>query len=162
MSLGWITLGWVGVSLWLVIVNVMTRRFAAGELDQLRRGGPLWVTLFDAALITLFGALWFASLGTGAWWLVFGLLGLVADLPMRILTVESRKRRPERREGSKVESQMSRVENQESHQAGVPDELERAPAQSLDFRLSTFDLARGTLLSITRFLGAGLILSLVL
>lgn len=137
MSLGWITLGWVGVSLWLVTVNVMTKRIAAGELDQLRRGGPLWVTLVDAALITLFGALWFASLGTGAWWLVFGLLGLVADLPLRLRTA--------------VQSRKSKVERGEIAVQG----------QSMDSRLSTFDLARGTVLSIVRFVGSGFILSLV-
>jgi hypothetical protein len=31
-------------------------------------------------LLTLLGALWFASLGTGAWWLVFTLIGGLMEL----------------------------------------------------------------------------------
>jgi hypothetical protein len=34
----------------------------------------------EAAVATLFGALWFASLGHGGWWLLFFLVGLLVAL----------------------------------------------------------------------------------
>jgi len=37
----------------------------------------VWVVLAEALVLTLFAALWFASLGHGGWWLVFLLLGLL-------------------------------------------------------------------------------------
>ena len=35
----------------------------------------------EALLLTLFGALWFGSLGAGAWWLVFGLVAALREWP---------------------------------------------------------------------------------
>ena len=37
--------------------------------------------LVEAGLLTLFGSLWFDSLGTGQWWLVFLLVGAIATIP---------------------------------------------------------------------------------
>lgn len=37
------------------------------------------VTLAETMVLTLLAALWYGSIGTGAWWLVFGLLGALVS-----------------------------------------------------------------------------------
>jgi hypothetical protein len=37
--------------------------------------------LVEAALVTLFASLWFDSLGSGGWWLLFALVGALATVP---------------------------------------------------------------------------------
>ena len=39
--------------------------------------------LTEAALLTAFAALWFASLGHGGWWLLFAVLGCLVEGPVR-------------------------------------------------------------------------------
>jgi hypothetical protein len=84
-----LALAWVSVGLWFVIATVGTALLvgalstAPGQ-DQPREGVPLpllkW-RLVEAVLLTLFGSLWFNSLGTGEWWLVFLLVGALAVTP---------------------------------------------------------------------------------
>lgn len=64
MALDQLLLAWLLVAAWL----------ALWELAATRRA-PEARMLGESALLTLLGALWFASLGTGAWWLVFLLIG---------------------------------------------------------------------------------------
>lgn len=74
--------------------------------------------LAEAALLTAFAALWFASLGHGGWWLLFAVLGGLIEGPVRA-----------------------------RHRAdGAPEPL----------------AWRAALLGTLRFMGAGLILSLLL
>ena len=50
----------------------------------------------EAAVVTLFAALWFDSLGAGGWWLLFFLVGLLVAFPRRLVMwqyVEPRRRR---------------------------------------------------------------------
>ena len=50
----------------------------------------------EAAVVTLFAALWFDSLGAGGWWLVFFLVGLLVAFPRRLVMwqyVEPQRRR---------------------------------------------------------------------
>jgi hypothetical protein len=37
----------------------------------------------EAILLTMFAALWFASLGHGGWWLLFAVLGALVEGPIR-------------------------------------------------------------------------------
>lgn len=39
----------------------------------------------EAGAVTLFASLWFDSLGAGAWWLLFTLLGLLVAFPRRLV-----------------------------------------------------------------------------
>ncbi len=41
--------------------------------------------LAEAAVVTLFASLWFDSLGAGAWWLLFFLVGLLVAFPRRLV-----------------------------------------------------------------------------
>ena len=65
---------------WLVVWEVVAGRLA-GSGSWLR--GSLPTYLAEALLLTLLGALWFASLGHGGWLLVFILVGLLMEWPLR-------------------------------------------------------------------------------
>jgi hypothetical protein len=75
MALSRILLGWALVTAWLYGWDLLARRGA--PLD--RRAAVL--AGGEALLLTLFGALWFGSLGAGAWWLVFGLVAALREWP---------------------------------------------------------------------------------
>jgi hypothetical protein len=78
MALGPILLAWAAVVAWLIGWQWAEQR-KAGRLPR-REIGDL---AGEAALVTLFGALWFASLGAGAWWLPFLFVGALREWPIR-------------------------------------------------------------------------------
>ena len=52
--------------------------------------------LVEAGVVTLFASLWFDSLGSGEWWLLFLLVGLLVAFPRRLVMwqhVETERRR---------------------------------------------------------------------
>jgi hypothetical protein len=79
VALGRIILAWGAVAAWLGVWALAERLWAGtplGPRDAGRLGG-------EALLLALFAALWFGSLGAGAWWLVFLLLGALMEWPVR-------------------------------------------------------------------------------
>jgi hypothetical protein len=62
----------------------ITGRLGNGVLGSIPRKLLYWRTL-EAAVLTLLASLWFDSLGSGEWWLVFLLLGLLATVPVELL-----------------------------------------------------------------------------
>jgi hypothetical protein len=80
VAFGRILLAWAVVGAWLAI-------WAFGERRMTGAGGPSPAELAplagEALLLALFAALWFGSLGSGSWWLVFLLL---MAWPVRSLT----------------------------------------------------------------------------
>ena len=71
--------GWIAVTAWLLLWELAKSRLGAARGDgRLRRAR---LHLGEALLLTLLGALWFGSLGAGAWWLVFGLVGALRQWP---------------------------------------------------------------------------------
>lgn len=73
------------VGAWLVVLLVLA---LGAELEhRLRREvipprmGSLRILAVEAGLLALLAALWFASLGSGAGWLVFLLVGLLLEVP---------------------------------------------------------------------------------
>jgi hypothetical protein len=82
-----ILLAWAVVGAWLAI-------WAFGERRLTGAGGPSaaeFVPLAgEALLLALFAALWFGSLGSGAWWLVFLLVGGLMAWPVRSLAGAAR------------------------------------------------------------------------
>ena len=81
MTLSRLVLAWLPVALWFLVVGWAVNRWI--PLLSRLEGGIVW-TVSEALLVTLFGSLWFDSLGHGGWWLLFGLVGLLAaGLPAR-------------------------------------------------------------------------------
>ena len=79
MALSRLILAWLAVAGWLLLWELVASRLAAARGDgRLRRAR---VFLVEGLLLTMFGALWFGSLGAGAWGLVFGLLGALREWP---------------------------------------------------------------------------------
>jgi hypothetical protein len=78
MALSRLALAWLAVTAGLLLWELLVSRFGTARGDGLRRTR---VFVVEALLLTLFGALWFGSLGTGAWWLVFGLVGALREWP---------------------------------------------------------------------------------
>jgi hypothetical protein len=79
MALSRLALAWLAVAVWLLLWELLLSRVATARgSGRLRRAR---IFLVEALLLTMFGALWFASLGTGAWWLVFGLVGALREWP---------------------------------------------------------------------------------
>jgi hypothetical protein len=78
VSLGRILVAWLAVSVWLYGWRWAELR-AGGRGRILRRQGMELAG--EGLVLTLFGALWFGSLGAGAWWLVFLLVGALREWP---------------------------------------------------------------------------------
>jgi hypothetical protein len=84
-----LVLAWLAVAVWFVVANVGTA-LLVGPLS-LPHGEVAWSVrlplrvlkwrLVEALLLTLLGSLWFASLGSGEWWLVFLVVGAIAAIP---------------------------------------------------------------------------------
>lgn len=86
MTLTRLLLAWVPVAVWFVIATVGTALLVGSPPGQEVpwMGVPLGLLrwrVIEAVLVTMFGSLWFASLGSGEWWLVFLLVGAIAVTP---------------------------------------------------------------------------------
>ena len=99
MTLGRLLLAWLLVGAWFFAARWAGWRVAEGTAAAefpLTRWTVGW-TLAEAGVVTLFASLWFDSLGSGGWWLLFLLVGLLAAFPARLqgLAGASAPRRPE-------------------------------------------------------------------
>jgi hypothetical protein len=85
VSLGRIALAWAVVAAWLFAWGAVERRLARPVPRPKRGEKPLaaWWVAGEALLLTLLAALWFGSLGAGMGWLVFLLVGALAEWPVR-------------------------------------------------------------------------------
>jgi hypothetical protein len=82
-----ILLAWAVVGVWLAIWALAERRVTGAGSPPAAELAPL---AGEALLLALFAALWFGSLGSGAWWLVFLLLGGLMAWPVRSLAGAAR------------------------------------------------------------------------
>jgi hypothetical protein len=82
MAFGRILLGWIVVGVWLAVWSFGERRMTGAGAPSAAELVPL---AGEALLLALFAGLWFGSLGSGAWWLVFLLLGGLMAWPVRSL-----------------------------------------------------------------------------
>jgi len=87
VAFGRILLAWVVVGAWLAIWAFGERRVTGSGRPSAAELAPL---TGEALLLALFAALWFGSLGSGAWWLVFLLLGGLMAWPVRSLAGAAR------------------------------------------------------------------------
>ena len=87
MAFGRILLAWVVVGAWLAVWAFAERRVTAAQAPSAAELAPL---TGEALLLALFAGLWFGSLGSGGWWLVFLLLGGLMAWPVRSLAGAAR------------------------------------------------------------------------
>ena len=101
MTLTRLFLAWLPVAVWFVVAPPIGYR---GDLLVGRQyfvwGYNRWAVmgrLLEAVVATLLGSLWFDSLGSGGWWLLFLLIGLLVAYPVRwqLLTTAASERRRE-------------------------------------------------------------------
>ena len=84
MTLLRLTLGWLAVMLWFFLFEFVEQRLAGPRPPEGQRLRASWkVYPADALILTLFAALWFASLGHGGWVLLFVMVGLLVEGPGR-------------------------------------------------------------------------------
>ncbi len=90
MTLGRLVLAWLPVAVWFVLATYAIPLLVAAISQPVGQPGawppvalPLltW-RLVEAGLVTLFASLWFDSLGSGGWWLLFLLVGALATIPL--------------------------------------------------------------------------------
>jgi len=96
-----LVLAWVPVAAWFMIATFLAIPVLVAALSNLPDPPGVFVAwsvphgksllkwrLVEAAVLTLFGSLWFDSLGNGGWWLLFLLVGVLVVVPdwMRSLT----------------------------------------------------------------------------
>jgi len=89
VTLGKLVLAWILVGAWFGVATFATALLAARVANSLGDGilvavptGLLKLRLGEAGLLTLIASLWFDSLGSGEWWLLFLLIGALAGLPV--------------------------------------------------------------------------------
>ena len=82
MSLTRVILGWLAVTAWFAIADAVLNTLRGSNAPRGAR--PWWLPLIEGLFFTLFAALWFGSMGTGGWVLLFLMLGLLVELPPRL------------------------------------------------------------------------------
>ena len=84
MILGRLLVAWAPVTLWFVAAGWMAHRVMGVTVSPATSPAGFALAAIEALVVTLFASLWFDSLGHGGWWLLFGLVGiLAAALPSR-------------------------------------------------------------------------------
>jgi hypothetical protein len=88
VTLGRLMLAWLPVAVLFALVppigyswNGATDRAIVWVFNRWEIG---W-RLAEAGAVTLFASLWFDSLGSGGWWLLFLLVGLLVAFPRRLV-----------------------------------------------------------------------------
>lgn len=84
MTFGRLLLAWAPVTLWFVAAGWAAHRVMGVTVSPAMSRAGSASLVFEALVVTMFASLWFDSLGHGEWWLLFGLVGiLAAALPGR-------------------------------------------------------------------------------
>ena len=85
MSLGSVAVGWAVVAAWLLAWHLAERRIGPPAARSRRREprSDAWWVVWEALLMVLLAALWYGSLGAGMGWLVFLLVGVLMEWPVR-------------------------------------------------------------------------------
>jgi hypothetical protein len=92
VSLPRLLLAWLPVALLFAVAPPLGYRWsgdpavpAQPALAWAPNGWEVRWRLVEAAAVTMFGSLWFDSLGAGGWWVLFLLVGLLAAFPRRLV-----------------------------------------------------------------------------
>ena len=85
MTLTRLVFAWLPVAVEFLIIDGLSARsqsvdaLVPREAWRLTQRDVLWRSV-EAAGVTLFGSLWFDSLGRGGWWLLFALVGFLVGV----------------------------------------------------------------------------------
>ena len=79
MTLGRLVLAWAPVAIWFAAAGWAAHRVTGVTVSPAPTAGAVVAVAFEALVVTLFASLWFDSLGHGGWWVLFGLIGLLAS-----------------------------------------------------------------------------------
>lgn len=93
-----LVLAWLATAVWFLLASAASVRLVARLAPRgegAARGAPppppgLRWRLVEAAVLTLFASLWFDSLGSGGWWLLFFLVGVLVAMPQWLRVVAER------------------------------------------------------------------------
>lgn len=78
-------LAWSAVGAWFLLWRLAgARTAAASSTSATTTRRVLFPLAIEAVLLVLFSALWFGSLGHGAWWLLFLVTGRLIEVPARL------------------------------------------------------------------------------
>jgi beta-lactamase superfamily II metal-dependent hydrolase len=84
VTLGRLALAWLPVAVWFLAVDWGVRRVTTVAQPAAPPWPPDYRRALEALLVTLLASLWFDSLGSGGWWVLFLLVGAIAaGLPRR-------------------------------------------------------------------------------
>ena len=87
MPLPRLLLAWLVVTLWFVLWHEGRLGLGGSPVERshhVSRGTEWLAAILEALLLTLFAALWFASLGHGGWVLLFLLVAILVEVPLRL------------------------------------------------------------------------------
>jgi hypothetical protein len=93
VTLGRLVFAWILVAIWFyasLFVTIGILMFAlntwgtVSSMGNIQRSMLYWRAL-EAMLVTLFASLWFDSLGSGGWWLVFLMVGILVAVPTQLI-----------------------------------------------------------------------------
>ena len=89
MSLGRLLLAWLPVAALFVLAPPIGDRgdgvVGKGYFVWSYSRWEVWWRLVEAAVVVLFGSLWFDTLGAGGWGVLFFLVGLLVAFPRRLV-----------------------------------------------------------------------------
>jgi hypothetical protein len=106
VTLARLVLAWVPVAAWFMVATPATERLMAALLNLPAQPGegvtwsaaPVKLSLkwrlVESAVLTLFASLWFDSLGSGGWGLLFLLVGVLGAAPEWLVRRPELPRRP--------------------------------------------------------------------
>jgi len=89
VSLGRLLLAWLPVAALFVVAPPIRDRWEGvvgqGYFVWSYSRWEVWWRLVEAAVVVLFGSLWFDTLGAGGWGVLFFLVGLLVAFPRRLV-----------------------------------------------------------------------------
>jgi len=91
VSLTRVLVGWLLVSAWFFLADLLIAKLRGPDTSP-RGPAPRWLPVVEGLLFTLFAALWFGSMGSGGWVLLFIMLSLLFELPQRLRDAVQRSR----------------------------------------------------------------------
>ena len=94
MTLARLFVAWLVVAIWFIVATFILP-IVVGFLQPVDDHDCVYAVsttelawkVVEAILLTLLASLWFDSLGSGQWWLIFTLVGLLAAVPAQLFRI---------------------------------------------------------------------------